>query len=95
MNFYRLRRRQGFDMKINLKVYDMHIASNLKGFELEITDGSTVRDMTAECVKLKIIPYDGQEIKGLTFVVNSSLASLSTVLRDGDKVSLLRPLAGG
>ena len=82
-------------MKVSLKIYDVSISDNLKFHTFELPDGSTVETLAYECADMKDLPYDRDRIVGFTFMVNNSLAPLSTVLSDGDQALLLRPMEGG
>jgi len=82
-------------MKVSLKIYDVSISEHLKFHTFELPDGSTVETLAYKCADVKDLPYDREGIVGFTFMVNNSLAPLSTVLNDGDQALLLRPMEGG
>ena len=82
-------------MKVSLKIYDVSISDNLKNHTFDLPDGATVETLAYECVDVEGLPYDRDGIVGYTFMVNNSLAPLTTALNDGDQALLLRPMEGG
>ena len=82
-------------MKVNLKIYDVSISDNLKNHTFELPAGATVETLAYECLNVDGLPYNRECIVGYTFMVNNSLAPLSTALSDGDHALLLRPMEGG
>ena len=59
------------------------------GVAAEIPEGSTVEGM------LISVMGDSKPYKTMNFIVNKSMASLETVLKENDEVMVLRVLAGG
>ena len=82
-------------MRINLKIYDVSIPDSLKNHTFELPDGATLETLAYECADIEDLPYDRNSIIGYAFMVNSSMAPLSTKLNDGDTAILLRPMEGG
>jgi sulfur carrier protein ThiS len=75
-------------LKVELQAYlDQYAPGVDPTFDYEIPDGATVRDM----VEKLGIPA---ELAGV-IVVSDAATSPDHVLRDGDHITLLPPLAGG
>ena len=72
-----------------------HVSDEFKNFELELPDGSTVKDMADECLRIKNFPFTSESIRGATIMSNGDLIEFSNVLNEGDTVTILSPLVGG
>lgn len=67
--------------------------ANLRSESLHLKEGSSVKDMAAEMLRLH------PELRGIEptirYSVNFELAESNSLLHDGDEVAVLPPVAGG
>lgn len=60
---------------------------------IDLPDGATVEDLTMALLDRS--PDLGPVMDAARFAVNREYATRSTILRDGDEVALIPPVAGG
>jgi len=68
--------------------------ANIKG-KFDLPEGATLDTLLQKCAGDGRFTVGYEGLKTANFLVNNHLATLDTVLREGDEVLILRPLGGG
>ena len=84
--------------KINVNIrflcFDIYVEGR-NDFDFELPEGAALKSLIIEAQKLPHVGLPLDELEQSTLLVNNEKSDLDRVLRDGDKVTLLRLLGGG
>ena len=83
-------------VKVKCDSIDIPLEPDQTEMNLEFTleDGATVDHIMKECAKFMPLTYD-ELVFGRIFVRNNTLIYLDTPLSDGDRILMLKAMAGG
>ena len=82
-------------MRISVRFLCVDIPVGMGNGDITLSEGATVSDAVAAVVALGDIQMPTAEIMKSLFLVNDQSAQPDSILRDGDNLSVVRPLAGG
>jgi molybdopterin converting factor small subunit len=85
-------------MNILVKFYVFDLPPGFADAELNLPDGSTVREVLEACIQLfekRQVSMDVNEFKTATVMVNGKWSDLRDPVSDGDTLSIIRPMDGG
>jgi len=63
-------------------------------FELDLPEGASLDDMVRECASFLPLTYE-ELVYGRIFVRDNTLVYLETLLAEGDRILMLKAMAGG
>ena len=83
-------------MKIRLKTVCQERLGALPDGEYEVPEGATAAEALRACQRRSALePLPPEQEAALQFMVNARHARPDAVLKDGDRLLVLRPLTGG
>ena len=82
-------------MKIFVKFYAVDLPISLTDCSFELSEGAVIEAVLDACLKLPQIDIEESDFKVSTVLLNDTVAKLSTPVKEGDTIKILRMLGGG
>lgn len=82
-------------MKISVRFLCIDVYAGKNEFEFELADRAVLDDALAACLTLDHVKLTLKELRDSVFLKGIDRAGLDDPLKDGDCITILRPLAGG
>jgi len=82
-------------MRVKVRFMCVDIPIGLGNGEIEVEKGMTVKEIVTECAKRHKIKMPLKELFKSVFLIDASPATLGSVLKDGEELTVVRTMAGG
>jgi len=82
-------------MKVTVRFLCIDIYGEKNEFEFELKEGALLNDALSACLELDHVRLTLKELQDSVFLIDNLPAGPSSPLREGSRITVLRPLGGG
>lgn len=82
-------------MEISIRLFCYDLPGETRNIELDIADGSSVAEALEAFAEQYAVKLTLDALKDSLYLINNTVANLNSLLAAGDRLMVLRTMAGG